>query len=154
MARGDRIRWRTAWLLFAPETHFVAVHDAARPLVRPELIELFFARAGTWRSGQRDTGDRHLKAAQTTITSHWRASTEPKLFAVQTPQIFRRDLLEKAYRAVGEAGLEMTDEISAFEHVGEKVVLVPNDEPNFKITYPADLPLAEFVLRGERALRD
>ena len=41
----------------------------------------------------------------------------------------------------------MTDEISAVERAGGKVVLVPNDEHNFKITYPPDLSLAEFVLR-------
>ena len=69
------------------------------------------------------------------------------LFAVQTPQIFGRELLKKAYSAIFDAGREVTDEISAVEEVGGKVVLLPNDEPNFKITYPADLPLAEFVLR-------
>ena len=69
---------------------------------------------------------------------------------MQTPQIFRRELLEKAYRVVFDAAIEITDEISAVERVGGKVVLVPNDEPNFKITYPSDLPLAEFILRQRR----
>ena len=69
------------------------------------------------------------------------------LFAVQTPQIFRRDLLSQAYATVFDVGVEVTDEISAVERQGGKVVLVPNEEPNFKITWPADLPLAEFVLR-------
>jgi 2-C-methyl-D-erythritol 4-phosphate cytidylyltransferase len=50
-------------------------------------------------------------------------------------------------------GLEVTDEISAVERVEGKVVLVPNDEPNFKITYPADLSLAEFVFRQRAVSR-
>jgi len=50
-------------------------------------------------------------------------------------------------------GLEVTDEISAVERVEGKVVLVPNDELNFKITYPADLSLAEFILRRRAASR-
>ena len=70
---------------------------------------------------------------------------------MQTPQIFRRDLLVKAYEKVFKSRLLITDEVSALEHLGEKIVLVPNEEPNFKITYPADLPLAEFVLR-QRAI--
>ena len=69
------------------------------------------------------------------------------LFAVQTPQIFRRDLLVKAYDAVFAAEDEVTDEISAVERIGGKVVLVPDENANFKITYPADLPLAENILR-------
>jgi 2-C-methyl-D-erythritol 4-phosphate cytidylyltransferase len=40
----------------------------------------------------------------------------------------------------------VTDEVSAVEQLGEKVFLVPNEDVNFKITYPQDLPLAEFVL--------
>jgi 2-C-methyl-D-erythritol 4-phosphate cytidylyltransferase len=70
-----------------------------------------------------------------------------KVFTVETPQIFRRDLLERAFRAVLAARVEVTDEISSVEMIGGKVVLVPNDESNFKITYPADLTLAEFILR-------
>jgi 2-C-methyl-D-erythritol 4-phosphate cytidylyltransferase len=46
----------------------------------------------------------------------------------------------------------VTDEVSAVEYLGRKVVLVPNDDFNFKITYPRDLPLAEFVLR-QRAVK-
>ncbi len=128
-------------------TEFVAVHDAARPLVSPDLVERIFELARTHGGAasaapvidtlKRVDGDRVV------IGGIDRAD----LFAVQTPQIFRRDLLEKACRAVFEAGLEVTDEISAVERVGAKVILVPNEEPNFKITYSSDLPLAEFVLR-------
>src|SRR5438874_2481396 len=67
------------------------------------------------------------------------------LYAMQTPQIFKRGLIEEAYRAIAE-GVLATDEVSAVERLGHKVFLVPNDYLNFKITYPRDLPLAEFVL--------
>jgi 2-C-methyl-D-erythritol 4-phosphate cytidylyltransferase len=70
-----------------------------------------------------------------------------QLFAVETPQIFRRELLEKAYQTIAETAVEVTDEISAVERVGGQVMIVPNEEKNFKITVPADLPLAEFILR-------
>ena len=131
----------------APEAEFVAVHDAARPLVRPELIERIY------RLGQEHGGAASATPVSDTLK---RVNLDheviggvdrTRLFGVQTPQIFRRDLLEKAYRAVGEAGLEVTDEISAFEHIGAKVFLLPNEEPNFKVTYPADLALADLLWR-------
>ena len=126
---------------------FVAVHDAARPLVRPEMVERIFQAArnhggAACAAPVSDT----LKRADDDHVMTGGVERE-NLFAVQTPQIFRRDLLAQAYAAVFDVGVAVTDEISAVERQGGKVVLVPNEEPNFKITYPADLPLAEFVLR-------
>jgi 2-C-methyl-D-erythritol 4-phosphate cytidylyltransferase len=71
-----------------------------------------------------------------------------QLFAMQTPQIFERKLLEDAYRAVFAKNLHITDEVSAVQHLGHAVALVPNDDFNFKITYERDLKLAELVLRA------
>jgi len=135
------------------EADFVAVHDAARPLIRPELIERIFqlARIHGGAASAAPVIDtlKRVDRDHFVIGGVARAS----LFAVQTPQIFRRDLLETAYGVIFNEGLEVTDEISAVELVEGKVVLVPNDEPNFKITYPADLSLAEFVLRRRAATR-
>ena len=69
---------------------------------------------------------------------------------MQTPQIFERQLIEDAYRAVYGENLFVTDEVSAVERLGRKVVLVLNDDFNLKITYPRDLPLAEFVLKRRK----
>jgi 2-C-methyl-D-erythritol 4-phosphate cytidylyltransferase len=71
---------------------------------------------------------------------------------MQTPQIFEREILDVAYRAVLADKVTVTDEVSAVERIGGKVVLVPNEQSNFKITHPGDLPLAEFVL-NERGTR-
>jgi 2-C-methyl-D-erythritol 4-phosphate cytidylyltransferase len=135
-----------------PDTEFVAVHDAARALVRPDLIAKVFAAAREHGGAApaapvADT----LKRAQEGLVVG--GVERGNLFAVQTPQIFRRDLLARAYRSVREKEVEITDEISAIETIGGKVFLVPNDEPNFKITYPADLPLAEFILRERSSSR-
>ena len=69
-----------------------------------------------------------------------------RLYAMQTPQIFSRDLLVDAYNAVAVNNLSITDEVSAVEHLGAKVLLVPNDQFNLKITFPRDLLLAESFL--------
>ena len=131
----------------APGAEFVAVHDAARPLGRPEMVEKIYqsARAHGGAASAAPVRDTLKRADHDHVVVG--GVDRVNLFAVETPQIFRRALLEKAYRAVFAGALEVTDEISALEQEGGKVVLVPNDEPNFKITYAADLPLAEFVLR-------
>jgi 2-C-methyl-D-erythritol 4-phosphate cytidylyltransferase len=128
-------------------TEFVAVHDAARPLVSPDLVERIFhvARTHGGAACAAPVVDTLKRADRDHLVTGGVERTN--LFAVQTPQIFRCDLLLRAYAAIFAEGLEVTDEISAIERTGAIVFLVPNEEANFKITHPADLPLAEFVLR-------
>ena len=130
----------------APEARYVAVHDAARPLVMPQQIERVFAIA-------REHGAAALAEPVTDTLKRADADrvvsggvNREGLFAMQTPQVFSRDLLLSAYAGVAEMNLSITDEVSAVEHLGAKVALVPNNEFNFKITYPRDLVLAESVL--------
>ena len=130
-----------------PETKYVAVHDAARPLVTPEQIERVFAEcqqhgAAALAEPASDTLKRADKNLQVTGSVD-----RNQLFIMQTPQVFERKLLEEAYAAVLAKKLRITDEVSAVENLGRKVVLVPNEDSNFKITYERDLPLAEFLLR-------
>jgi 2-C-methyl-D-erythritol 4-phosphate cytidylyltransferase len=128
------------------ECRYVAVHDAARPLVMPAQIERVFAAAGA-----------HGAAALAgSVTDTLKRVTEDQLvcdsierdgvYAMQTPQIFSRDLLTEAFALVAARKLSITDEVSAIQALGRPVVLVPNEDFNFKITFPADLALAEFVL--------
>ena len=128
------------------ETTFIAVHDAARPLVTPEQIERVFALAGTHGSAAlAEPITSTLKRADESCVVTGGVPRE-NLYAMQTPQIFARDLLDRAYAAVAANNLSVTDEVSAVEHLGEKVVLLPNEEWNIKITYPRDLLLAQAAL--------
>src|SRR4051794_24923622 len=133
------------------DSRYVAVHDAARPLVTQEQIESVFVAA-------RDHGAAALAEPITDTLKRVDAELRViesvdrrQLFAMQTPQIFARDLLEEAYRAVFAEGLQITDEVSAVEHLGKSVRLVPNAEPNFKITFERDLPVADFVMRARQS---
>jgi 2-C-methyl-D-erythritol 4-phosphate cytidylyltransferase len=128
------------------DASFIAVHDAARPLVMPEQIDrvLALARehgAASMAAPVTDTLKRADEDQRVTASV-----SREKIYAMQTPQIFERELLERAYDAVAADGLVVTDEVSAVEHVGATVVLLPNDEWNVKITYPRDLLLAQAVL--------
>jgi 2-C-methyl-D-erythritol 4-phosphate cytidylyltransferase len=128
------------------DTSYVAVHDAARPLVMPEQIERVFSLArehGAAALAEPVTDT--LKRADEDRFAAGGVSREG-LYAMQTPQIFARALLERAYASVAKNNLSVTDEVSAVEHLGAKVVLVPNEEWNVKITYPRDLFVAQAAL--------
>ncbi len=129
------------------DARYVAVHDAARPLVTPEQIERIFERcrvhgAASLAEPISDT----LKRADIDLVVTDSVDRH-QLYAMQTPQIFERAVIEEAYRSVFADKVSVTDEVSAVERLDRKVFLVPTEDFNFKITYPRDLALAEFVLK-------
>jgi 2-C-methyl-D-erythritol 4-phosphate cytidylyltransferase len=122
------------------------VHDAARPFIMAEQIGLVFELArqhGAAALAEPITDT--LKRADENCFVCGSVDRE-RLYAMQTPQVFSRDLLADAYAAVAAKKLSITDEVSAVEHLGAKVLLVPNDQFNLKITFPCDLLLAESFL--------
>jgi len=132
------------------EARYVAVHDAARPLITPEQIGRAFEQCRVHGSAAlaqpvNDT----LKRADADLLVVGLVDRH-QLYAMQTPQIFERKLIEDAYRDVDAEKASVTDEVSAVERLGHKIALVLNDDFNFKITYPRDLPLADFILRERK----
>jgi 2-C-methyl-D-erythritol 4-phosphate cytidylyltransferase len=126
---------------FAPG--YVAVHDAARPLVTPALITHILAAARIHQAAsaaQRVSDTLHRGDAQGVLLE-----TVPRegVFAMQTPQAAGFDILLAALQA-HQAG--STDEVSALIASGIHPVAILNDQPNFKITYPQDLKLAEALM--------
>ncbi len=134
------------------KSDFVAVHDAARPMITPEKITRVFdvCRTTGGAAALAEPINDTLKRADLDLAVK-ESVDRNGVYAMQTPQVFARKLLEEAYRLVAKKNVSVTDEVSAVELLGCKVVLVPNHDFNFKITYPRDLPLAEFVLK-QRAL--
>jgi 2-C-methyl-D-erythritol 4-phosphate cytidylyltransferase len=137
------------------DAKYVAVHDAARPLITPEQIERVFEQCQTHGAAAlaepiNDTIKRvdvdpfGSRLGQVLVVAG--SVDRHQLYAMQTPQVFKRGLIEEAYRAVADE-VSVTDEVSAVARLGGKVVLVLTDDFNFKITYPRDLPIAEFVLK-------
>ena len=125
---------------------YVAVHDAARPLITPQQIERVYEVSRTHgAAASAEPVNDTLKHADADLAVTGSVDRH-QLFAMQTPQIFETRLLREAYRAVFDQNIVVTDEVSAVERLGRKIVLVPNEDLNFKITYPQDLPFAEFVL--------
>ncbi|MFZ8981759.1 MAG: 2-C-methyl-D-erythritol 4-phosphate cytidylyltransferase [Candidatus Nanopelagicales bacterium] len=139
-----------ALLALPSEVDVVLVHDAARPLVPSEVVDRV---VGAVRAGSRaviptlgvvDTvkevdGDGVVRATL----------DRARLQAVQTPQGFARDVLQRAHAASD--GGDATDDAGMVERMGVIVQTVPGHEEAFKITRPLDLVLAEAILARRRA---
>lgn len=140
--RADSVRNGLARI--RPEAEFVAVHDAARPLLVAEWIDKVFRAAETSGAAILATPvTSTLKRAGAGGTIAETVSRE-NLWAAQTPQVFRRQLLMDAYAQQG--NLQPTDEAQLIEQFGHPVSLVEGSPLNFKITTDADFRLAEVAL--------
>ncbi len=127
---------------------WVLVHDAARPCLSTALIDKLLAEVGDDPFG----GLLALPVADTLkrADANGRAArTEPRagLWQAQTPQMFRYGLLQRALSLL--SGEIATDEAQAVERLGFDAKLVAGDSTNFKVTYPRDIKLAEWLLREE-----
>lgn len=148
---GGATRYESVWQglqALGPAAEFVAVHDGARPLTSARAIAgcLERARAVGAASCAAPVTDT-LKRAQPPELLLEGGVPRENLWAMQTPQIFRRDLLLQAYAHTMAAGREVTDETSALQELGLPVSIYNNPDWNPKITYPADLELAQAWLQ-------
>ncbi len=128
------------------EVDLVAVHDGARPLVgRGEIGSCFelAAEFGAACLGHRVTETLKRADADGMITE---SVDRGQLWVMETPQVFKKDLLAKAYTEVKKQGARVTDEVSALQLIGVSTRLVENFSPNPKITLRGDLELAERLL--------
>lgn len=151
---GGAQRQDSVWNgLQAVTTEWVAIQDAARPCTSAETIERTLAAArqsGAAVAAQKVTDTLKEADAQGRIA---RNVDRTQLWSVQTPQVFRTDIIRRALAEVRQRGLHVTDDTAACEIIGQSVVLVECVEPNPKVTTPADLPLVETLLRGEALTR-
>ena len=130
-----------------PATEIVAVHDGARPLVTPVLIEDTVNRARSFGAGIAATKVVDTIKEANDDKTVIRTIDRTKLWAVQTPQTIHFQLLRKAYQKVFEKKLIVTDEAAAVQLLEHRVDLVETAFLNLKITTPSDLAMAEALLR-------
>jgi 2-C-methyl-D-erythritol 4-phosphate cytidylyltransferase len=137
-----------------PDGDPVVVHDAARPLAPPELFERALAQL------ERSGADAVIAAARVSDTikevgrdgrTVARTLDRARLWAVQTPQVFRRGALERALLGAGDDVLAAaTDDAWLIEQAGGVVEVVESTPANIKVTTPTDLRLAELLLSEAR----
>jgi 2-C-methyl-D-erythritol 4-phosphate cytidylyltransferase len=136
----------------------VLVHDAARPLLTPELIERVLAalESGGELGGNDDRPDVQAAIAAAPVTDTVKRAgsdglvretlARSELWAVQTPQVFRRIALERALDVPDDVLARATDDAWLIERAGGAVAVVPAPRENLKITTPLDLAMAELLL--------
>jgi len=134
-------------LAMAPaDADIIAVHDAVRPFVTAELIDQAVRQAQA--DGAVILGvpavDTVKRVDQKTVHA---TLPRERIMLAQTPQVFRADLLRRAFERAEQDGFVGTDEASVVEHLGEDVHVMLGSERNIKITRPSDLSLAEFYLQ-------
>jgi len=147
---GGRTRFHSVQNALAeiPENALVAVHDGVRPLVSQQTIADAFAAAAEQGSAvpvfDIPFSVRKLEDAgsQSVLREHYKE--------VQTPQVFRADILKAAYSL--DYSESFTDDASVLEAAGHKIFLTKGNRENIKITYPADLLIAEALLNHSEGL--
>jgi 2-C-methyl-D-erythritol 4-phosphate cytidylyltransferase len=128
-------------------TRFVAVHDGARPLVSPDDIDACVAAAIEHRAASlaRRATETMKRSDENGFCTD--SVNRENLWCMETPQVFEVSLLRDAYQNVVSSGMIVTDEVSAVQTLGAKVKFIESRHPNLKITTPADLALAEALVK-------
>ncbi|MEM0926589.1 MAG: 2-C-methyl-D-erythritol 4-phosphate cytidylyltransferase [Planctomycetota bacterium] len=128
---------------------WIAVHDAARPLLTCQDLDRVFASVGS--SGAAILAEPVTSTVKRTRDEGVSCETldRSELWLAQTPQVFRKDLLAMAYRY--HRGRHATDDAELVSRLGVKVAIAPGSSDNLKITFPQDLFVAEAILKGRQA---
>jgi 2-C-methyl-D-erythritol 4-phosphate cytidylyltransferase len=135
-----------------PGPGYVAVHDAARPLAAHGMVDRMLELL-------LEAGVAGVVPAVPVIDTIRRVDTgrrstgivdRDQLRAVQTPQLFVREVLEEAHRRARRGGVEAADEAALVELAGHWVQVMPGDPENLKVTTPLDLAVAETLLARRR----
>ena len=145
---------RNGLAVVSEEADIVLVHDAARPLVSLAAIEAVISAAR-----EKGAAIAAVRAKNTikVVGEDGRVEATPvraSLWEVQTPQGFRREILQRAYEKAAQDGFLGTDDASLVERIGEAVFVVESDYGNLKITTPEDLWMAEALLAHSAGIVD
>ncbi len=130
----------------------IAVHDGARPLVSPDIIDRTVGAAREHGAAIAAVG---VKDTVKESSGGFVRRTVPRedLLSVQTPQAFKAEVLEESFRKAAEEGFLGTDESSLAERAGFAVRVVEGSYENMKITTPEDMAFAECVLKNRLGVR-
>lgn len=147
--RADSVR--IGVLAVASDVEVICIHDAARPLVRRELVERAIAVAAERDVALVATPVRDTIKVSSTGTHAESTLDRSVLWSAQTPQVFRASVLRDLVRRAQQDSFAPTDDVALYEQYVGPVPMVEGDPTNLKITTPDDLMLAEAILEAREA---
>ena len=132
------------------DTRYFAVHDGARPLVKPELIDKVVRHA--WEYGAAVAAAKCKDTVKKADTAGFVEETPDRrsLWIAQTPQVFESGLYIRAAESAEAAREVFTDDSQLIERLGHRVFLVEGDYENIKITTPEDILVAECIIKSRK----
>ena len=128
------------------DVDFVIVHDGVRPFVTDEIIFACLTAADECGAAVAAVPVKDTIKVASEDNFIVETPVRDQLWAVQTPQVFRKSLLEEAHQAAQARQLTATDDASLVEQLGFPVKLVRGSYANLKITTPIDLRVAEVLI--------
>jgi len=132
--------------IFDNHIKYVAIHDAARPLAKQELLINCLKSCQDKGSGVAAKKINDTIKLTTDDGNVLKTIDRTHLWAIETPQVFRLDNLLTAYRKIINDSINVTDDAGAMEYAGFPVYLVENQNVNIKVTYQADKKFIEVLL--------
>lgn len=130
------------------DAEVVCVHDAARPLVAAGTVRGVLEAAGLHGAATAASRPSDSVRQDTGSDGASTALDRSRLWLVETPQAFRRDILARAHREALAGGASYTDDASLVEAIGQQIRIVESEGRNLKVTLEADLALAADLLRN------
>lgn len=149
---GGATRTESAYrgvMAVSPKANLICIHDGARPFVTQQVIAAAVRGAALHLAAApaipvKDT----LKRARDGVVQE--TPDRESLFAIQTPQVFRAELIRAALQQAVDSGMVYSDDCAAVEAIGGVVHLTEGDEQNIKLTTPQDLLLAEAIWNSRK----
>ena len=152
---GGETRQQSVWMgiqAVSPQTAYVAIHDGARPLVGQQVIAESVIEAIRYGAAAAAVPvvDTIKVANSDKMIDH--TPDRSKLYAVQTPQVFRLDRYKEAMEMAKNQGKDYTDDCQMLEAIGQQVYLSSGEYTNLKITTPTDLLMAQLILEQTKEM--
>lgn len=142
---GGKTRQQTVYKCISEDVKndYILIHDAVRPFIDTKILSIAIDEA--YKHGASAVGKKAVDTLKLADESGFISKTvdRSKIWQIETPQIFKKDILIKAHETATEKNYEATDDCQLVEFIGEKIKLIENDTLNLKITHTEDLKIME-----------
>lgn len=129
------------------DSNIVLIHDGARPFVSKEIIENGIKYAKQYGAAAPGVMPKDTIKIRDENGFSLETLDRSKLISIQTPQIFKKDIIVSCHKKIKEENIAVTDDTMVVEHYGHRVYLYDGEYTNIKVTTPEDLILCEYLVQ-------